>query len=130
MNGTDSFLEALAKLIRAARDEYEGYQAQANEALTRIKALEVTEKFYRGTHHLPEPKTIADELTGLKQLPALMKIAERNGGTFKVQEARRLMTQAGLIKSKKNASSILYTLIARSGIFERVAPGQYRLMAN
>jgi hypothetical protein len=127
MNGADSFLEELARLIHLARQEYEGYQAQASEALGKLKALEVTERLYRESHRLPEPRTAADDLRGLTQLQALFKIAQMNGGHFKVQEARRLMTQAGLLKSKKNASSILYTLIARSGMFVRVAPGEYRI---
>lgn len=127
MNGTDSFLEELAKLARIARQEYEQFQTLASEALARIKALETTEKLYRASYALPEPTADVDSLVGLTQLQALLKIANKNGGRFRVQEARRLMTQAGLIKSRKNASSILYTLIARSGIFQKVAPGEYEI---
>jgi len=69
-------------------------------------------------------------LRGLRQLEALTKIAEHYGGQFQNAVAKKLLIQAGLISNPKNAGNILYAVIQRSGKFERVEPGVYRLVGH
>lgn len=66
-------------------------------------------------------------LRGLKQVEALKLIARHFGGQFETTIAKRIMLQAGLIKTSKNANNILFSVIQRSDKFERVQPGVYRL---
>jgi hypothetical protein len=66
----------------------------------------------------------------MKQVEALTKIAEHGGGQFHTTAAKKLLLQAGLIKNPKNANNILFSVIQRSGKFERVEPGLYRLIGN
>jgi hypothetical protein len=67
-------------------------------------------------------------LRGLTQVDALKLIAEHNGGQFYTSTAKRLLLQAGLIKNPKNANNIIFSVVQRSGAFERVTPGVYRLI--
>jgi hypothetical protein len=68
-------------------------------------------------------------LRGLTQVQALVKIAKDGGNNrFKLKDAKNLLLEAGLVKSKKNASTILFTAIHRSGKFKRVAPGEYEVL--
>jgi len=69
------------------------------------------------------------EFKGLTQIEALVKIAKDNGNNrFRLKDAKKLLLTAGLVKSKKNASTILFTAIQRSERFKRVAPGEYELI--
>lgn len=69
-------------------------------------------------------------LRGMKQVQALIKIAQHGGGQFQTIVAKRLLLQAGLIKNAKNANNIMFSVIQRSGKFERVEPGVYRLIGQ
>lgn len=69
-------------------------------------------------------------LRGLKQVEALTKIAQHNGGQIRTAVAKKLFLQAGLIKNPKNANNILFAVIQRSGKFERVDHGVYRLIGD
>jgi hypothetical protein len=66
----------------------------------------------------------------MSHLDALIAIAKANNNKLAVKAARRLMTRAGLFKSTKNASSIIFTAVNRSGKFERESPGVYRLIEH
>lgn len=67
------------------------------------------------------------KLRGLTQPQALMVIAKHYGGTIKAQDAKRIMIKAGVMKETKNSTNITHNLILRTGKFERIAPGEYRL---
>jgi hypothetical protein len=69
-------------------------------------------------------------LHGSTQVEALTKIAQHNGGRFETIVAKKILLQAGLIKNPKNANNILFSVIQRSGRFERVDHGVYRLIGN
>src|SRR5438445_7314864 len=57
---------------------------------------------------------------GLTQAQALEKIAKTNGGRFKMKDAKRILLNAGLIRTAKNANNILYNVIQREeGKFRR-----------
>lgn len=67
------------------------------------------------------------KLKGLTQLQAIVTIAKHNGGTVKAQDARHLMIRAGVMRDTKNSTNITHNTIIRSGRFERIRPGEYRL---
>ncbi|MFZ0418378.1 MAG: hypothetical protein WAM04_09740 [Candidatus Sulfotelmatobacter sp.] len=67
------------------------------------------------------------KLRKLTQVQALMVIANHYGGTFKAQEAKRLLIRAGVMRETKNSSNIIHAVIVRSEKFEKVRPGEYRL---
>jgi hypothetical protein len=61
---------------------------------------------------------------------ALTVIAKHYGGTFKAQEAKRLLIKAGVMRETKNSTNIIHAVIVRSEKFEKVRPGEYRLREN
>jgi hypothetical protein len=66
---------------------------------------------------------------GLTQAQALERIAKNNNGRFKIKEAKRILLEAGLIRTAKNANNIIYNVIVREeGKFRRIAPGEYELV--
>jgi hypothetical protein len=69
------------------------------------------------------------KLRKLTQVQALTVIAKHYGGTFKAQEAKRLLIKAGVMRETKNSTNIIHAVIVRSEKFERVKPGEYRLKA-
>lgn len=71
-----------------------------------------------------------DSLRGLTQIEALTRIAEHNGGRLETALAKKILLLAGLIKNPKNANNILFSVIQRSGRFERIEHGVYRLVGN
>jgi hypothetical protein len=80
---------------------------------------------------LPPPVSIdVTGLRGMTQVEALTKIAEHNGGQIQTLTAKKILLQAGLIKNPKNANNILFSVIQRSGKFERVDHGVYRLVGH
>jgi hypothetical protein len=73
---------------------------------------------------------ITPAFRGLTQAQALEKIARDRGGRLKIREAKKIMLEAGLIKTAKNANNIIYNVIQREeGKFRRIAPGEYELVA-
>lgn len=70
------------------------------------------------------------KLRKLTQVQALVVIAKHYGGTFKAQEAKRLLIRAGVMRETKNSTNIIHAVILRSEKFERVRPGEYRLAVN
>jgi len=125
-NGS-AFLDEVAKLIAGRRQEIERTRARLQELSVEIEALETSARIYRHEHGITHPID-TDGLRGKTQLQALLAIARAGNGQFKVNEAKRIMLQAGLIRNAKNAASILYTLISRNDhLFEKVDPGVYRV---
>jgi hypothetical protein len=77
---------------------------------------------------LPTPGMSNLSLAGKTHLEALVEIARANGNILVVKTARRLMTRAGLFGNPKNASSVLFTAISRSGKFKPLQKGKYELV--
>jgi len=67
------------------------------------------------------------KLRRLTQAQAVVTIAKYGGGVVKAQDAKRLMIRAGVMRDTKNSTNITHNVILRSGKFERIAPGEYRL---
>jgi hypothetical protein len=70
------------------------------------------------------------KLRKLTQVQALTVIAKHYGGTFKAQEAKRLLIKAGVMRETKNSTNVIHAVIIRSEKFERVRPGEYRLKSE
>ena len=63
-------------------------------------------------------------VSGMKQVEAVMAIARSNNGRVKVKDAVRILRAAKILKAKR-AWGALYSVIQRSGKFEKVAPGEF-----
>jgi len=79
---------------------------------------------------LPTPGMANIDLSDKTHLEALISIAKANNNILVVKAARRLMTKAGLFTNPKNASSVIFTAISRSGKFKPVpeSKGKYELI--
>ena len=126
--------DELSRLIDSLYRERDKTQNRLEQVADEIRAVEQTIDIYRRKgNRLPQeplPNVKTSELQGLSQLDALILIAERHGKRFKVTPVRRLMVDAGLFKNPQNASGALHTLIQRSGRFEKINKGEYRLIAT
>ena len=71
-----------------------------------------------------------NKLRSLTQVQALIVIAKHYGGTFKAQEAKRLLIRAGVMRETKNSTNIIHSVIRRSEKFDPVKPGEYRLKSE
>ena len=63
---------------------------------------------------------------GATQLEALKIIAAANGGVLVVKDALMLMCAAGYFKNPMTADAAIYTLLDRSGLWEKVKLGVYK----
>ena len=79
---------------------------------------------------LPTPGMSNLTLAGKTHLEALIEIAKANDNLLVVKTARRLMTRAGLFRNPKNASSVIFTAISRSGKFKPLSKGKYELIEH
>ena len=132
-NNGSVLLDELTRLIVDLRRKRADVERQLIELDEQLEAVETTINLYRKAGKIHEPevyKSIVPELQGRTHIDALQYIASRSGGHLKVTDAKRLMSEAGLIRNPKNALSMLYTIINRSGKFERIAPGEYRLLSH
>lgn len=69
----------------------------------------------------------AVRLKGLSHEAAAIAIAKSNGGMVRTQQAKHLMIKAGIMSNTKNSTNMAHNAIQRSGKFERISPGEYRL---
>ena len=116
--------DAVSKLYEYLHDRREKLQQQLEAVEKEFQAVSTTLKLMG----LPTPGMSRLDLSGLSHIQALVAIATENNGILIVKTARRLMEKAGLFKTAKNASSILFTAITRSGLFERLEAGKYQLL--
>jgi hypothetical protein len=130
------------------RDRLDRHQAEIQRELDEVnknldsvsRTLELLDRASSDGTPAPRPLTSVNRaptdsidvasLRGMKQVDALKKIAEHGGGQVKTSIAKKLFLQAGLIKNPKNANNILFAVIQRSGLFERVEPGVYRFISR
>ena len=74
---------------------------------------------------------VEDIATCNDQKSATYRIGELNPGGFFVSEAAALIHAAGLSKGKlKTVRSNIYTVAARDGRWDKMGPGQFRLLPN
>jgi len=70
------------------------------------------------------------KIRNMTQTQALVEIAKYNGGTIKSIAVKPILIAAKLMKNTKNAAHMVNGAITRSGAFERVRRGEYRLKQN
>jgi len=122
-------------------------RAKANELQEKLEEIRKTLEHIQGVLALYQPtpatkvslvelenastETNADiptsRLKGLSHEAAAIAIAKYNGGVVRTQEAKRLMIKAGIMSVTKNSTNMAHNAINRSGKFERISPGEYRL---
>ena len=123
--------------IQTQKTEVEGRLAELDRLLEALELIRPLYKHNGVEERLNSLDTLVSELkqlfnqTGHKnQMNALLTIASRNGGHLKVNGAKKIMIEAGLIRTPKNAATVIYALISRSEKFEWVVPGEYRLIGT
>lgn len=128
--------DALSELGKLERDKQ-----KLDENITSLRAEAqayetVLQGYLRRTGRKPIDESIWAKMRKDKNhKERLIRLARHNGGLIKVNEASILFYTKGIIKSKKrsNAYQIVQGLLADmtdNGIFEKIAPGQYRLVGN
>jgi hypothetical protein len=112
---------------------YENLQAKRDRLQEQLD--EVTKDFEAVAHSLklmgaPTPGMSNLDLSNMTHIEALIAIAKANDNLLVVKTARRLMNKASLFKNPRNASSVLFTAINRSGKFKAVpdSKGKYELI--
>ncbi len=71
-----------------------------------------------------------EEVQGKSQRTILHLLAAKNNGVLVVREAVRLMGEAGVFASMKNATQMVYGVLRKTPTFKRIAPGVYSLVGN
>lgn len=132
-------LEDLAKTLSQRVDRL---RVQLGEAEKGLQAVTTTLELLKGgvsadhitlgeigTEMEADFKALLREFKGLTQIQALVKIAKESpNNRFRLTEARDKLISVGLIRSRKNATNIIFNAIQRSEKFKRVAPGEYELI--
>jgi hypothetical protein len=126
MSTNSQLREEVFKLYERLQSRRELLKEQLADVEKEFEAVSITVKLLG----LPTPGMSGLALEGMTQLEALIAIAKANNNILIVKVARRLMTKAGLFKNPKNASSVLFTTIGRSGRFKSVGKGQYMLLEH
>jgi hypothetical protein len=99
------------------------------EVLNRPKIGPATSEQANDTAADGEYSQYLRSFNGMTQIQALVKIAKESPtNSFRLIDARNTLVAAKLVKSKKNATNILFNAIARSEKFKRIAPGEYELL--
>jgi hypothetical protein len=132
-NSKRSKYEELEQIQKDIASEVKVLQADLKDAEDRLAAVTLAIQVWKRSGAKASAKIELNprlrEFRGLTQVQALTKIAKESGtNRFKMKEAKKLLIEAGLVKSKKNANTILFTAIQRSEKFRRVAPGEYELI--
>jgi hypothetical protein len=108
-------LEAVLKNLQGTIAYYEG---KANSKTFSISLSDVLS--LSSTNAVPK-------LKGLTHEQAVVVIAKHNSGIVRTQTAKKLMIKAGIMRETKNSTNMAHNAIHRTGKFERVSPGEYRL---
>jgi hypothetical protein len=120
--------EELEEIKTELAEQVEKLRSQLKMAEARLAAIVLTIEVWKSKSSAKaiESNPLVKELRGMTQVQALIHLAKHNGNNrFRISEAKKILMEAGVVKSKKNASTILFTTIQRSGKFVRVAPGEY-----
>jgi len=139
-NNDSTYMELIALRDRLDARQTE-LQGELEDVTRKLESVSTTLALLDGSTTMPVAHRVGltraasvsidiASLRGLKQVEALTKIAQHNGGQVRTSLAKKLLLQAGLIKNPKNANNILFSVIQRSGKFERVEPGVYRLIGD
>lgn len=80
---------------------------------------------------LPPTEWWVRKLRGLSQSEAMLRIAEERDGVLRITEAKEILLGAKMIKGNpKHAYGHLVTLVKNSDLYDKVAPGTWRLRST
>lgn len=131
MDANNQDAVVLGELRARLQEKVKQLKIELDEAERKLSSVSVTMDLlgYKNGGSLSDSGARIEpaSLKGLTQEQALVRIAKANDGAFHVKTARRLLLAAGLISNPKNASNIIYNVIARSGKFIRKTAGEYEL---
>lgn len=107
-------------------------RAQKSAIDEQLTAVETTLKLLRKFQTEPGGKQEAlvvnpEELKGLTQPNAIRLIAYKNNGIITIKGVRPLLEKAGVLRKTKNWYNVIYGVINKSGQFEHIGPGKYKL---
>ena len=133
MNGSGA-IELFHKMLEARETKRNELTTQLGELEQEIQSIQHTYQLYRKEQGIPEiPQAPLFEhglsLTKRRQ-QALIAWAERNNRMLIPKEAKKALIAAGLAKPGKSAGWILYGTIANMECWEKLKPGQYRLITT
>ena len=134
----------LVKFINDLKDERKKVLTRLNEINKEINAAEIIRraKGSPSVAETTEPVILKyQELVNIlsrkrkrhkiTQLGAIKEIVNTIGNLdkkFKVTEVKNIMVASGFFKTPKNAYNIVHAIIERSGEFEKIEPGVYKLI--
>lgn len=84
---------------------------------------------YRRKHGVPSIsiKDFNTQLLAQKSYKGmLVEIAQKRGNYLKASDAIEILYEIGVSKDKKAIQANVYSALGRSGVFEKIAPGEYR----
>lgn len=117
--------------LKAARAKIVSQMEALDKKIEHLNAtIDLVQKeiVYESASPIPEPPEFPiGKLRKLTQIQAVVAIAKHYGGIVKAQDAKRLMIRANVMRETKNSTNITHNVIIRSGKFERIGPGEYRL---
>ena len=127
--------------LRARRSRQEATVARLEERLAEERARLAAYDLVIGDAERKETPRLSrrmrvplavDDLRGLEPRDALVRIAQREGGTLKYTAARRALVEAGLIAEGREGIEEMRALVNEHPRFERVIgeKGRYRLVLD
>lgn len=142
MTNNHSLEEGLRKLLSDALSELGKLERNKQELEGNITSLRAEadayetalQGYFRRTGRQPINEIIWTKMRKDKNhKERLIRLARHNGGRIKVNEASSLLYTKGIVKSKRrsNVYQIVQSLLSDmkdDGIFEKIAPGEYRLV--
>ena len=135
MNGDEEVLARLQIIEKELQEKLDRLRkpiAQAEEELQHvIGTIAVLRRGIRPTIAQDTPAedglSLIAKLKGMTQMNAIVAIARSRGGVIRAQDAKKIMIEARIMRSTKNATNMTHNVFARSDSFERIGPGEYRL---
>jgi hypothetical protein len=122
------------KRLHELKDKLEGkieyHKKQLDLTVQQLNSVSTTLELLEGKRSKDEGIIVfpMELLDGLSQIEALKVIARNNGGKLRIKTAKKLLIDAGLIKTIANASNIVNTAIKRSEVFRNVGYGEYEIL--
>ncbi len=126
---TQTGLLTLIAELRGKERELEVALEETRGNIDRQRALELLRGRYGLSAAETEHKIDIETLRGKTLSQALIAIAQDNSGLVKVNEAKRVLLEAGIGGKPKTAYQRITSALVRSQRFVRNAPGEYRLVA-
>ena len=122
--------------LHDAEQEYEEVQEKVSRLTREAEAMGLALQIH--LQRTGKQKIVEEDMRGLladqkNHEERIKRIAERNNGLLKVALAADILYNYGLLKSKAriNAYRIVYGLLLKmteAGIFEKTAPGEFKLV--